>query len=203
MDLARAQELFDRLYNDVSGYEISRAEKKRLGREEDSTTYGEVVPASFHEMVSAVSPREGEVFMDLGSGTGKAPLLAAMLFPFRKVVGVELLPGLGDAARQVLGRYDAEIRPTLPPEHARQRIEFLDGDLGEVDVSEVDVVFAHATSFEPWLMEKLVGRLELLKPGARAIIVGHFLQSPELITLGRKVMKLSWGSNITGLYQRR
>jgi hypothetical protein len=38
---------------------------------------------------------------------------------------------------------------------------------------------------------------------ALAIVVGHFLQSLEFTTLGRKVMKLSWGSNITGLYQRR
>jgi trans-aconitate methyltransferase len=203
MELAQAQEIFDRLYKQLPGYEIARAEKKRLGHEEDSTTYGEVLPASFHAMMSAVSPQPGEVFIDLGSGTGKATLLAALLFPFRRAMGVELLTGLGDAARQVLGRYDAEIRPQLPAEHQHQSIEFIDGDMLQVDLSEVDVVFAHAPCYEPPLMAKLTVKLEELKSGARAIIVGHQLQSAAFAMLSMKVMKLDWGTSLTTLFQRR
>lgn len=203
MDLSLVQQHFDRLYGQVPGYEIAIAEKKRLGREEDSTTYGEVIPAAFQEVMSAVTPREGEVFIDLGSGTGKAVFLAAMLFPFRRAVGVELLPGLGDAARQALSRYDAEVRPHLPPEHQRQQLEFIDGDFLQTDLSEVDVLFAHATCYEPQLMQQLTVRLEELKPGARAIIVGPTLQSSAFTLLGMKVMRAGWGTSLTSLYERR
>jgi trans-aconitate methyltransferase len=203
MELAQAQELFDRLYGQVPGYEIARMEKKRTGREDAATTYGEVLPAPFHEMVSAVSPLEGEAFIDLGSGTGKATILAAMLFPFRRLVGVELLPGLGDAARQVLSRYDAEVRPLLPPERQQQSIEFIDGDMLEVDLSGIDVVFAHGTCYDPSLMQRLTVKLEELKPGARAVIAGQTIHSPAFNLLGMKVMRADWGTSITSLYQRR
>jgi SAM-dependent methyltransferase len=203
MELTRAQQIFDELYGKIPGFEIAKAEKQRLGREEDSTTYGEVVPGPFQELMSAVSPKEGEVFIDLGSGTGKAAFLAAMLFPFRRVIGVELFPGLGDAARQVLKRYDAEIRPQLPPENQRQLIEFIDGDMLQTDLSDVDVVFAHATCFDASMMEQLNAKLESLKPGARVILVGPSLQSPAFTMLGMKVGRMNWGTSLTMLYQRR
>jgi trans-aconitate methyltransferase len=203
MELQQAEEIIRSLYSPFSGHAIALAEKKRMGREEDSTTYGEVKPASLQDLVSAVSPREGEVFIDLGSGMGQATLLAALLFPFRRVVGVELLTGLGDAARQALSRFETEIRPQLPAEHQRQRIEFLDGDMLEVDLSEVDVAFAQAPCYEPPLVAQLTAKLEGLKPGARVIIVGHKLQSPEFTLLTLKVMKANWGTSLTYLYQRR
>ncbi|SEK52696.1 Histone methylation protein DOT1 [Stigmatella aurantiaca] len=203
MELTRAQEIFDQLYGNLPGYEIARAEKQRTGRGDASTTYGEVVPGPFHEVVAAVSPQPGEQFIDLGSGTGKATILAAMLFPFSRVVGVELLPGLGDAARQVLQRYDAEVRPQLPPGQQAQRIEFIDGDMLELDFRDYDVVFAHGTCYGPQLMQQLAVKLEELKPGARAVIAGQTIQSPAFSVLGMKVMRADWGSSITALYQRR
>jgi precorrin-6B methylase 2 len=202
MELAQAEEIFNRLY-DFSGHEIARAEKKRLGWEVDSFTYGEVVPTPFHGLLSQLSPQEDEVFIDLGSGTGKATLLAAMLFPFRRVIGVELLPGLAAAANKVLGRYDAEIRPGLAAEHQRQRIEFIEGNLLEVDLSEVDWVFTHATCFEPPLMAELARKLEELKAGAKAIIVGHQLKSEAFSLVTMKVLRLSWGTALTSIYQRQ
>ena len=52
----------------------------------------------FHEMIGAVSARAGFdfrefIFLDLGSGKGRT-LLMASDYPFRRIVGVELLPAL-------------------------------------------------------------------------------------------------------------
>jgi SAM-dependent methyltransferase len=63
----------------------------------------------FHEMIAAVSERAGFdfrefVFLDLGSGKGRT-LLMASDYPFRRIVGVELLPALNDAAQNNICKY--------------------------------------------------------------------------------------------------
>jgi len=50
-------------------------------------------------------PVEGATFVDLGSGMGRAVLLAARK-PFRQVVGVEISPALHEIARENLERVD-------------------------------------------------------------------------------------------------
>jgi SAM-dependent methyltransferase len=203
MEIARATEIFDRLYSSVPAYEIAQSEKKRTGKLDASTTYGEIVPQAFYEVVSAVTPREGEVFYDLGSGTGKATLLAALAFPFRRSVGIELLPGLGDAARQVLGQFDAEVRPQLPADHQQRQIEFIDGDFLQADLSEADVVFAHGTCYPHEVIHGLATKLAELRPGARVVFVGHTFDTPELGFLRMMKMRTDWGSALAALYQRR
>lgn len=203
MDITRAQEIFEQLYSGFSGYDIARHEKERTGLNDAGTTYGEVVAAAFLDVLAEAAPAPGEVFFDLGSGTGKATLLAALTHPFSRVVGIELLPGLGDAARQVLTRYDAEVRPLLPPEYARQRIDFIDGNFLEQDLSSADVLFAHGTCYGPETMEQLTHKLEELRPGARVLLAGQSIKTPAFKALKMKVMRTDWGTALATLYVRQ
>jgi SAM-dependent methyltransferase len=203
MDPAVAQPLFDRLYREVAGYELSHAERNRRGLSERSVIYGEVIPAAFHRALSEVAPRPGEVFFDVGSGTGKAVFLAALCFDFAQLVGVELLSELNAAARRVLARYDAEVRPTLPEAKRAQRIAFRDVDLRQLDLSPADVVFAHAVCFERPLVSALTLQLERLRPGARVISVGQRLVSPELALVRGFPVEMEWGAGFAWIYRRR
>jgi SAM-dependent methyltransferase len=68
----------------------------------------------FHEMIAAVSAQAGFdfcafTFIDLGSGKGRT-LLMASDYPFRRIVGVELLPALNDAALDNLTKYQSEAQ---------------------------------------------------------------------------------------------
>jgi hypothetical protein len=68
--------------------------------------------ALFHEMIAALGERAGFdfptfTFVDLGSGKGRT-LLMASDYPFRRIVGVELLPTLHHAAQENLGKYRSE-----------------------------------------------------------------------------------------------
>jgi len=68
--------------------------------------------ALFHEMLDALLEQSHAdfhdfVFVDLGSGKGRT-LLMASDYPFRRVVGVELLPALHQAAQENLGKYRSE-----------------------------------------------------------------------------------------------
>ena len=64
-------------------------------------------PALFREMVASLGPVDGFTFIDVGSGKGRALLLASG-FPFRRILGVELLPELHAVAEENLGRYRSE-----------------------------------------------------------------------------------------------
>ena len=65
-------------------------------------------PGLFHEMLQALpADFSGFTLIDLGSGKGRA-LLMASDYPFRKIIGVELLPELHRVASENLRKYASE-----------------------------------------------------------------------------------------------
>jgi hypothetical protein len=70
-------------------------------------------PAIFHEMLDAVQQVGLDfrdfTFIDLGSGKGRT-LLMASDYPFRRIVGVELLPSLHRIALENLSKYHSEAQ---------------------------------------------------------------------------------------------
>jgi SAM-dependent methyltransferase len=69
-------------------------------------------PALFQEMISVISSQPGFdfrnfTFIDLGSGKGRT-LLMASDYPFRRIIGVELLPTLNLIAQENLSKYHNE-----------------------------------------------------------------------------------------------
>lgn len=81
------------------------------------SAYQPTEPAAFHEMLdtlqklasagSATFTFRDFIFVDLGSGKGRT-LLMASDYPFRRIVGVELLPSLHRIAQQNLSQYHSE-----------------------------------------------------------------------------------------------
>ncbi len=76
------------------------------------SAYQPTEPSAFHEMMSVLEQRPGFdfrdfTFLDLGSGKGRT-LLMASDYPFRRIVGVELLPSLHQIAQDNLRLYRNE-----------------------------------------------------------------------------------------------
>jgi SAM-dependent methyltransferase len=74
--------------------------------------YQPTEPALFHEMLDGLAARANLdfldfTFLDLGSGKGRT-LMMATDYPFRRVIGVELLPVLDQIAQENLRRYKSE-----------------------------------------------------------------------------------------------
>jgi SAM-dependent methyltransferase len=74
--------------------------------------YQPTEPALFHEMIDALRQCANLnfadfTFLDLGSGKGRALLMAAD-YPFRRIMGVDLLPSLHRIAQENLSRYRSE-----------------------------------------------------------------------------------------------
>jgi SAM-dependent methyltransferase len=88
------------------------------------SAYQPTDPGLFAEMI-AVLPIDLRdfTFVDLGSGKGRT-LLMASEFPFRRIVGVELLPALHQIAQENLARYRSESQKCFA-------LEALCGDAGD------------------------------------------------------------------------
>jgi hypothetical protein len=56
--------------------------------------HGELSWAGIREVLTLAEPKDGEVFVDMGSGLGKAVIAAALTCPaFKTCRGVEVVPG--------------------------------------------------------------------------------------------------------------
>ena len=95
--------------------------------------YFAVAPSVFHSVMRAMAERQRVdyhrfTFVDLGSGKGRAVMLASD-YPFREVVGIELSPELDRIARANVARYTAAGGPGRSD---RTPIRLLHGDAAEL-----------------------------------------------------------------------
>jgi hypothetical protein len=101
-------EVISYIYEKVDGHQLSLLDRKydtaqspHLRAQDDhNVTYFETEYAAMAQLLHSAGASNGQVFYDLGCGTGKALLSAALSgIRFIKCVGVEVLPTLANAAQ--------------------------------------------------------------------------------------------------------
>jgi predicted RNA methylase len=90
-------------------------------------------------------------FVDLGSGKGRV-LLMASLYPFHRVVGVEVQPALDAVARQNVSRFVSD-------EQRCRRIETLCADAREFNFPATDLVVYLFNPFPDYVLREVLGNL--------------------------------------------
>lgn len=135
-------------------------------------------------------------FVDLGSGTGKAVLLAALLFPhMKKCIGIEILKELHENAVKCLKEFRAL--------DCKCAIEFVCADcFTRDDWYCMDLIFITTTCFTTEQMQKLVKRLPLLKEGAFLITTTRALESSVLLLKKKQRVRYAKGSLLFFLWQK-
>ena len=115
--------------------------------------YQATEPLLFREMLESLKIDFSEfTFVDLGSGKGRA-LLMATDFPFRRIIGVELVPSLHGVAQENIGRYKSDSQKCFA-------VESVCGDARELDFPpQPTVVYLFNPLPEAGLAE-VVARLE-------------------------------------------
>ena len=113
-------------------------------------THYEAVPVDDFRKMMRVVPHDvvaASTFVDIGSGMGRAILLAAE-YPFKQIVGIEVSPGLHEVAKENLARANAAKRRCndirLVREDARI-FEYPPGDLVVFLYNPFDVEALNAT----------------------------------------------------------
>ncbi|KTC97239.1 histone methylation protein DOT1 [Legionella geestiana] len=188
--------VFDTLYAPVDGFALSRA--AREGRNAPEYTYGEVCFLPFAALMCKAGLTRESVFWDLGSGTGRAVLIAAMVFEVRKSAGVEYFAPLHEAAKL------AGERLSQTPGFAAcaNSLHFEHGNFLETDFYDATHVFINASALfgDTWTL--LVERLQALCPGTVVVVTSKRLPATFFTLTGTSVVEMSWGSVQAFLYQR-
>mmetsp|Transcript_22134 Transcript_22134/g.43586 ORF Transcript_22134/g.43586 Transcript_22134/m.43586 type:complete len:335 (+) Transcript_22134:86-1090(+) len=201
-----AERLYDTLFDGCSlehGKCVSKAERQDKGLVgSKSLIYGEVEFQSFAKVLRKIGAPAGQVFYDLGSGTGKAVFVARFLHDFGKCGGIEVLQGLHGAALEVKRRYESGPYADNLTVGNDDDIDLREGSILEEDWSDGDVVFANSTCFDDNLMEAMARQASKLKPGAFFVTFTKGLNSPSFEVMERKRYKMSWGP-ATVYIQRR
>jgi SAM-dependent methyltransferase len=194
--------ILEKLYRTIDGVSISHAERDRLQINDTSFIYGEISYEGFSEVLANAAPGPSDIIYDLGSGTGKAILCAALLYDWKKCVGIEFLPGLYDVSQALL-------KKLLNMEEMQQQIaaknfpiEFVLEDFQYVDFSEADIVHVNATTLNPVLWGRLEIKLNQLKSGARVMVSTKKLDAVYFEKIYQAILPMSWGDCTVFIYKK-
>lgn len=114
---------------------------------------------AFRELMAHVEIRPGrDVFVDIGSGKGRAVLMAAQ-YPFKRIVGIEISEALNSAARRNLDSWTGGL--------ACPQIELVTGDAARCGIpNDATVVYLYNPFHGPTLAAvfEAIGRSLALAP---------------------------------------
>ena len=121
------------------------------------SAYQPTDPAAFREMLATLVEHThlnfpDFTFLDLGSGKGRT-LLMASDYPFRRILGVELLPGLDQIARENLRHYKKESQRCFA-------VETICADAATFPLPNEPLVVYLFNPFGEFLLRHVVANLE-------------------------------------------
>ncbi len=131
----------------------------------DGVQYDGVRELYFRRMLRAVRmPPETYVFVDLGSGKGRALLIAAE-YPFKRIIGVEFSRELHEIARRNVARFRARTG-------SAQGFDLHLGDAACFDFPLEPIALHLYNPFGERVLEQVLGRLkESLEEAPRDVII--------------------------------
>ena len=182
---------------------ISHEDKVSMGFEHRrDLCYGEAEFLHFVPLIEAMNPQKGDVFYDIGCGTARPLVVAALAYSnfISKCKGVELLEGLADTAKKCAERTailsaEAEIE-NIPA------IEIIKGDLFEYDwPKDADLVFCANVLLGDELNERLTDMMAQLRKGVRVAVLNALPQRPYLKKYFQMITRMSWGYHTCIYYE--
>lgn len=197
LNLDEHQAVFQELYQDTDGYALSSQERQRVP-DAIEYTYGEIEFLPFIALLSLVKPDAQTVFYDLGSGTGKAVLACAMVYPVHAAVGVELFPALYQRA------CDQRNTLAIMPDYAERikNTRFIHGNFLEVIAEDATLIFINSTTILGDTWERLSAHIESLPSLKTVITTTKPLCSLQFLPSMSTRIQMSWGVVLAYIHSR-
>jgi precorrin-6B methylase 2 len=199
--------LFNEIYHDIDGFSVSKETRENLNvHHDESLTYGEVEFMSFKEIIELANPRQNDIFYDLGAGTGKAVIIAAMCFDFSACKGIELLEPVFQLSCQALDNLKIKVnqdknRILRAIKHLPE-IKFYNQNFIKADFSRANIIFINATCYPIDFWNELIQKFNKLADGTRIIITSKKIDSPLFKQIYSGSHLMSWGMNSVRIYQK-
>jgi hypothetical protein len=155
----------------------------------------------FHEMLAALQEQtrvdfHDFIFIDLGSGKGRT-LLMASDYPFRRIVGMELLPALHRAAQKNLSEYRSESQKCFA-------LEAICADATEFDLPHEPTVLYLFNPFPESGLRRVIEKLEQsLRAHRRAVYVLYHNPLLEHVLSESGGFKNIFGTHQFAIYESR
>lgn len=183
--------LMDNIYQDISGFTIQEQERNLIEQAGGNATYGEIKPESLAQILDYFKLSASDVFVDLGSGVGKACVQVALTTP-AKAIGIELSTSRHEAAEMI--RKELLNRNILTD---NKKLQFFKENIAEADLSKATHVFMCSTCFSDDLMKKIADNIALMD---RQIYVITLRQLPpsEFATFKEEkvfTLPMTWSAN--------
>ena len=196
IDPTYAETIFNHLYGQIKGYEVSNSARAKFSGSTEKLLYGELPFDTWRKIVEYVNPRQNGVFFDLGSGTGRVVLQSHLLFNFSKSIGVELLDGLHEKACEIKNNFEKEVKTQIQNHLVGREMQFLKANFFDVDLREADLILMNHPFKEGEDFSRLEEKfLNELKPGTKIVTIIRALKNPAFKSLGKQKFKFSWGDS--------
>lgn len=163
---------------------------KASGEPGKAAVYGELQPMSFVQLLDSIDARPGQRYYDLGSGTGKNVIMAALLG--FNATGVEIVRQRWQEACNALAR--ARSKGLKRGTQNAADASFMRGSFLDADLSDADVVFADSVLFTPQMMQGIASLAERMKPGTK-IITANGLPGASFKHLSSVVAPSTWSEH--------
>lgn len=187
-NLTRHFPVYQQLYQPINGFALSRQARRMNDALE--YLYGEIEFLPFIALLSLTKPNRQTVFYDLGSGTGKAVIACAMVFPVKKSCGIELFQPLHQAAQSRKN----SLSECSGYSEAANTVSFIQDNFLNCAWQEATLIFINATAFIGETWSALNQKLQSLAIGTIVITTTKPLcagDAFELIQTTR--VEMSWG----------
>ena len=184
---------FNTLYQNIDGYEC--AQRLNLKRHHaDAIIYGDVDFYSFAAALSQISPSVNDVFIDLGSGVGKACMTAALAYGVHHCRGIEIEPKLHELALIAYDKAQAELQ---------KKLYFMCDDYFKAAFSDATIVYVNATAlFEPQWSRLEACLVDQLNAGTNLLVMSKKLNAKHFRFISQHPMLMDYGQSHLGIYQK-
>ena len=204
------------------GKAASKKEREDLSLKATTLVYGEISFEAFGVIIekikkiygrpdvgasgeSGVLQNRGGLFYDLGHGTGKAVVAAAILHNFDQCIGFEILESLFSLSLDMQAAYNTRGKPKLTDREFDTFCTFLHADFLDIkakDWRDGDIVFANSTCYDDELMTKISLLAAGMKKGSFFVSFTKRLPINDFVVLEHTMERMSWGEAPIYIHQK-
>jgi len=157
--------------------------------------------------IDGIMQSRGGTFYDLGSGTGKAVVAAAVMYNFDLCCGIEILEGLYSVSFDVMATYNTKgkAHPYMAGREHDTHVQMVMGDFLDLKVkdwTEADVVYMNSTCYDDRLIGKVTDLALGMKKGSFMISITKRLPIDDFLVLEFTMCPMSWGDATLYIMQK-